>query len=173
MLLLNKNGQCKVTGNKSEIQKLQWHCSAVSGLAAQQLLSMLTLRQQVFIVEQQCLYADIDNLDAQAVHLLAMLPENGEVVACARLIAPGMAGVEPRIGRFVVAQHWRGKALGHALLQRALHWLDSHYPQQAIVISAQLYLEKFYQQAGFVSESAPYDEDGIAHIAMRRPAVKA
>lgn len=151
-----------------ETEKLEWHCHPMAELDAHKLWSMFHLRQQVFILEQQCLYPDIDELDTRCFHLLACQADSQRVIACARLIPPGCQGAEPRIGRFVVAQAYRGNGLGRALLQQALQWLDQHYAGQAIMISAQHHLAHFYQQAGFVVVSEPYDEDGILHIDMRR-----
>lgn len=135
-------------------------------LTTTQLYQVLHLRNEVFIVEQQCVYQDIDNLDLMGDnrHLLGL--QNNQLVAYARvLVSPSSLS----IGRVITAPNSRGQGLGNELLKQALivcetHW-DNHYP---IYLSAQAHLQKFYGSFGFIAEGDIYDEDGIPHIKMKK-----
>lgn len=156
-----------MVGSKSETEKYQWQVLALTQMRPIQVFQLFRLRQQVFILEQQCLYEDMDELDITAHHILAFAKEDG-IIACARLIGPSEMINVPRIGRFIVAPAYRGRGVACELLERCIKWLNQQYPGLPIDISAQAHLEKFYQSAGFITTSEPYDEDGILHITMRR-----
>jgi len=130
----------------------------------------LRLRQEVFVVEQHCPYADADGLDPAATHLFA---RDGEgVVACARLFAPGVRRAEAVIGRVVTAPSVRKAGVGRELMRRAIAALEERHGSVAIWLGAQKYLERFYGSFGFVRDGDDYDEDGIAHLPMRRAEAK-
>lgn len=136
-----------------------------------ELYQLLRLRQQIFVVEQNCPYLDADGLDGEAWHLLGSQyqgeKEQLELVACLRVIAPGKKFIGPTIGRLATASAFRGQGIGRELMQKALHHAITQFPcGHPITISAQLYLKKFYEQLGFVTVSEPYDEDAILHIDM-------
>jgi len=135
-------------------------------LTANQLFEIYNLRSEVFIVEQNCAYQDVDNTDKTSKHLLLMEAET--LAAYARIIPPGISYKEASIGRVVVKRTFRGKDLGKLLMQKCLHEMDILYPKQDIVISAQSYLLKFYTELGFAAEGKEYLEDGIPHTKMRR-----
>ena len=143
---------------------LKWQCQSFSELSAQKLYALMSLRQQVFVVEQACAYQDADNFDQEALHLFAT--DSDTLVAYCRLLAPGKKYTEPSIGRVCTAQSHRGLGMGRELMTRALQQMEFSYPGQAVRISAQLYLQEFYESLGFRTTSAPYDEDGILHIDM-------
>ncbi|MES3008257.1 MAG: GNAT family N-acetyltransferase [Pseudomonadota bacterium] len=145
---------------------IKWITREFAALSAEQLYQILQLRQQVFVVEQQCVYLDADGLDQEAVHVFATLEE--QVVACCRLLPPGLKYGEAAIGRVCNAQAQRGTGLGRELMRKALALCDERYPGQGVRISAQHHLQHFYSSVGFVAVSAPYDEDGIPHIEMLR-----
>ncbi len=145
---------------------IQWITREFAALSAEQLYQILQLRQQVFVVEQQCVYLDADGLDGEAVHVFATREE--QVIACCRLLPPGLKYGEATIGRVCTALAQRGTGLGRALMHTALALSDARYPGQGIRISAQLHLQHFYADFGFVAVSAPYEEDGIPHIEMLR-----
>ncbi len=130
------------------------------------LFSLLKLRSDVFVVEQQCVYPDIDYKDIhpQTLHLLAR--EGSEVIAYARVLAPGQSYQQASIGRVVVAANHRGKGLAEALMREACKLCQQHWPDAGVQIGAQVYLQGFYQQLNFVPVSDIYDEDGIDHIDM-------
>lgn len=144
---------------------INWKISRFATLSADELYDVLQLRSEVFVVEQNCVYQDIDGKDKKAVHLMGA---DDQLQVYARLFAPGDYFDEASIGRVVVRESARGRALGHELMRRAIDFLQSEYGG-AIVISAQQYLEAFYRQHGFVTLGEPYLEDGIPHIRMRRP----
>lgn len=143
-----------------------WQIRPFRQLSIDELYGLLQLRQDVFVVEQDCVYRDLDGLDARAWHLFC-INEQGQHLAGARCLPPGTAFAESSIGRVVTRQSARGKGLGRDLMQRALDFNRRQWPGQDIVIGAQAYLETFYASLGFVAEGEPYDEDGILHIHMR------
>ncbi len=150
---------------------VQWQWSAYEDLSRDDLYAILARRQEVFIIEQQCIYSDLDGIDPHAFHLLGWGEVDGrrELLAYLRCVHPGVKYAEVSLGRVLSANAARGTGIGRALLAEALRHTERAYPGQAIRISAQLYLEKFYAGFGFVSTSAPYDEDGIPHVEMLKP----
>ncbi len=130
-----------------------------------QLFEIYNLRSEVFIVEQNCAYQDVDATDKLSKHLLLM--EAQTLAAYARIIPPGVSYKEPSIGRVVVKKTFRGKDLGKILMKQCLKEMALLYPKQDIVISAQSYLLKFYTDLGFNAEGEEYLEDNIPHTKMR------
>lgn len=143
-----------------------WHCLPFDALNLHQLYALLRLRQEVFAVEQNSVYLDIDGRDPGALHLFAT--QGDDIAACCRILAPGVKYGEPSIGRVCTAAQHRGRGLGLALMHRAIACCDQHYPGQGIRLSAQLYLKAFYTGLGFAQTSEVYGEDGIPHIEMQR-----
>ncbi|MFP9097503.1 GNAT family N-acetyltransferase [Flavobacterium sp. RHBU_24] len=137
-----------------------------NALSTEELYQSLQLRANVFVVEQNCIYPDIDGKDGKALHLLGIF--NGEVVAYARLFAPGYYFDNASIGRVVVSADYRHRKWGHELMCAAIAGIQEHYGTDAITISAQEYLKKFYERHGFVQEGAGYLEDDIPHIRMHK-----
>ena len=127
---------------------------------------MLQLRSDIFVVEQNCVYLDLDGKDEDAYHLFATEGEN--VIACTRILAPGVAYDAPSIGRVAVASSHRKTGLGKLLMDKSIELTEELYPDQPIELGAQLYLKKFYNELGFEQISDMYLEDGIEHIKMRR-----
>ncbi len=142
-----------------------WSDLAADALTAGQLHDVLHLRSLVFVVEQECVYLDIDGLDLQPATRHVLATEGRAVVAVSRLL-PG-AGVV-RIGRVVVAPSHRGTGLGRDVMRHSLAACATHWPGQPVLIAAQAHLQQFYGEFGFEVVGAPYDEDGIAHVDMRR-----
>jgi ElaA protein len=128
-----------------------------------ELYSMLALRQEILVVEQQSPYADLDFADQTASHLLGKM--GTDLVAYARCNKPSGETAFASFGRVVVARQHRGKGLGNELVQRILARLGEESCD--IVIGAQLHLEKFYSHFGFVRDSEPYDDVGVPHLRMR------
>ena len=141
-----------------------WFTKHFKELSVQELWAILRLRQEVFMLEQECLYLDIDDIDQQAHHLAFW--HKGELQAYARLIEPGISYAQASIGRVVVAPSVRSSKLGRTLMQHAIQELETLHPQHAIKIGAQKYLENFYNSLGFSTISDSYIEDGIPHIHM-------
>jgi ElaA protein len=142
---------------------LEWRRWA--DLAAPLLYELLQFRQAIFVVEQASPYADLDGRDARAEHLL--LRRGASLIGCLRLIEP-----DPlvRIGRVAVAAPERGHGIARAMMEAALFRAGEVYPHRDVGLSAQAYLEPFYQSLGFVTVSAPYDDCGIPHVDMVGPA---
>lgn len=154
----------------SDTLTITWQCTHFADLTPFDLYALLGARQDVFMLEQQCLYPDIDGADCDAYHLLGWRTIDGQrtLAAYLRLLAPGVKYEEMSIGRVITPAATRGSGAGMALLAEGLRQAARLYPGQPIRIGAQLYLERFYQRFGFVTVSAPYDEDGIQHIEMLR-----
>ncbi|WP_035651328.1 GNAT family N-acetyltransferase [Flavobacterium sp. ASV13] len=131
-----------------------------------ELYQMLRLRSEVFVVEQNCPYLDLDNKDQQSFHLLYFV--NDELAGCTRLLPAGLSYDEIAIGRVVIAPRFRGLGLGTKIMEASIAGCQEKFGEGPIRISAQYHLSKFYQSVGFVEQGQPYDEDGIPHIEMLR-----
>jgi len=134
----------------------------------QQLYDLLKLRQDVFILEQESFYADIDGRDGDALHYLITDTETGALLGAIRLFVEAEENLA-RIGRVVIAPAARGTGLGRAMMQAGIDKARATVPGCRIHVSAQAYLEKFYGSLGFETVSDVYIEDGIPHIDMVRP----
>lgn len=145
---------------------LEWKIKRFEALSIKELYDLLQLRAEVFIVEQNCVYQDIDGKDEKALHLIG--EDNGQIVAYARLFKPQDYFEQASIGRVVVKETSRANKLGHILMREAIQVIKSHFDQRKITISAQLYLKKFYESHGFIQTSDMYLEDDIPHIEMRK-----
>ncbi len=135
-------------------------------LTVSELYAILKLRQEIFVVEQNCPYLDADGHDENAIHVLGT-DVNGILVAYIRIFAPGDYYDEAAIGRVVVSADFRGKQLGVKVMQYGIAHCKEHFPDSPIKIGAQLYLDKFYRSLGFVPISEIYLEDGIEHQYMK------
>ncbi len=138
----------------------------MEAFSAVELYALLKLRVDVFVVEQDCAYPELDGKDEKALHLRLLI--DGKTAAYARLYRPD--GEPPRIGRVIVAPDHRGKGLGEVLMREAIRACEAHFPGTPIALSAQSHLERFYRALGFSPTSEEYVEDGIPHIDMLRPA---
>lgn len=131
-----------------------------------ELYEMLRLRSEVFVVEQNCPYLDLDNKDQKSYHLLYYV--NNELAGCTRLLPAGLSYVEIAIGRVVIAPKSRGLGLGKKIMEASISGCQEKFGEGPIRISAQYHLSHFYQSVGFVEQGEVYDEDGIPHIEMLR-----
>lgn len=143
-----------------------WLIRSFDQLTHQQLYDYLALRSEVFIVEQNCPYQDLDGMDQRAHHLLGYV--DGKLASCARMFAPGDCYDEASIGRVITKPDFRGLKIGHELMKESIGFCEKQYNHPPIKISAQLYLQKFYEGHGFVRISDEYLEDNIPHIKMLR-----
>ena len=148
---------------------LNWHTKTFDTLSNAELYSMLRLRSEVFVFEQDCVYLDLDNYDQGAHHVIAANEEQ-EVVCCARILAPGVKYDGASIGRIVTSPSLRGSGQGKALVKFAINSCITLFPDREITISAQKHLDAFYSAFGFATTSSPYQEDGIPHVQMTRAA---
>ncbi|WP_129713924.1 GNAT family N-acetyltransferase [Pedobacter sp. SYP-B3415] len=133
-------------------------------LSTSELYQVLQLRNEVFIVEQNCPYPDLDNKDLQSYHLLYYA--DGQLAAYTRLLPAGLSYHEVSIGRVVTAPLYRAKGLGRRLMEASISACYEKFGRSPIRIGAQLYLLRFYRSLGFEEQGEPYDEDGIPHIEM-------
>ena len=145
---------------------IEWRYLAFDELSAAQLYAVLQLRSEVFVIEQACIFQDMDGADAQAMHLLGSL--QGSLVAYARCLEAGRKFAEASIGRVAIRAAVRGTGAGHALMSQAIACLLRAQGAQAIRIGAQAHLEAFYRHHGFQKAGPVYLEDGIAHVEMLR-----
>lgn len=153
---------------------IQACCKSFEELSVHELYDLLQLRSEVFVLEQQCLYQDMDGLDRECHHLLIYQNSGGEdsaLIAYARLIAAGKSFPECSIGRIVTRHHGMGH--GKLLMEEALQWMHKLFGPTDIRIGAQTYAIPFYEKFGFVAEGDTYDEDGIEHIEMLRRSIPA
>ena len=148
------------------MEKIDWSLKKFHELSPLELYEILKLRSQVFVVEQNCVFLDMDDRDQMAHHLQGRI--NGQLAAVVRILPPGLAYEEPSIGRVVSSPLFRRKGVGIELMKKAIEETISLYGQVAIKIGAQLYLKKFYESFGFVQCSETYLEDDIPHIKMIR-----
>lgn len=145
---------------------INWQWAPFAQLTATQLYGMLHLRQQVFVVEQRCIYPDADGLDPRCLHCWGSTLR-GDLAAYARVVPPGCGFDGPAIGRVLVAPVWRAAGLGGALMGKAIELARGQFPGEAVWISAQAHLQDFYARLGFTPTSEPYDDEGIPHLDMR------
>lgn len=146
--------------------QLQFKIKRFNELSTQELYKILQVRSEVFVVEQNCVYQDVDGKDQKAIHVLGYYQE--DLAAYCRLFTAGDYFDQASIGRVLVSPKHRDKKLGHELMQTAIKAVENEFGQTKITISAQLYLQKFYEGHGFVKTSETYLEDDIPHIEMKR-----
>nr|WP_299031795.1 GNAT family N-acetyltransferase [uncultured Tenacibaculum sp.] len=135
-------------------------------LTTSELYELLQLRSEVFVVEQDCVYQDIDGKDFKALHVLG--EKEGKIVGYTRLFNSGEYFDTPSIGRVVVKENERKYGYGHDLMKASIKAIVDNYNETTITISAQTYLQKFYESHGFKQVGEGYLEDGIPHIRMVR-----
>jgi len=145
-------------------ETFSWH--RFDALRAADLYALLKLRSEVFVVEQNCVFLDLDDHDQNALHLL-MRDASGELIGYTRLLPPGEKYIEPSIGRVVVSPSVRSTGAGRRLMAESVRGARHHYPDLPNLIWAQHHLERFYSSFGFVTETEPELEDGIPHVKMR------
>lgn len=135
-------------------------------LTKQELYDALQLRSEVFVVEQDCVYQDIDGKDQKSIHILGF--KNNKLIAYTRIFEPGDYFREASIGRVVVVKNERQFKYGYDIMEASILAIKKHYNQTLIKISAQCYLKQFYTNLGFKAIGEEYLEDDIPHIAMLR-----
>ena len=136
-----------------------------SELSTEEIYHILKLRSEVFVVEQNCVYQDIDEKDQKAIHIF--IEKNNEIIAYTRIFKKGDYYEEnPSIGRVVVSKKERGKNLGKEIMIESIEFIKKEMEGRKIELSAQKYLDKFYKELSFYSEGEDYLEDGIPHQRM-------
>jgi len=145
---------------------LIWLYKSFDELTTRELYAILHLRSEVFVVEQNCAYQDVDHKDLKSFHLMAF---DGDILAAySRILPPGVSFEEASIGRVITASSYRGKGIGVVLIEKSIVAAKTSFNAKQIKIGAQLYLKKFYENVGFAQTSDVYLEDGIEHIDMLR-----
>ena len=135
-----------------------------SALNLQELYALLRMRSEIFVVEQQCIYLDLDGKDTEALHVLGW--KGSELCGYCRVFRPGDYFKEASIGRVAVPAKFRGKGYGARLMEFTIQAIQKEMGDCPIAISAQAYLQRFYEALGFHPEGELYKEDGIPHIRM-------
>ena len=143
---------------------LQIKIKTFNVLTTQELYDLLQLRSEVFVVEQDCVYQDVDGKDQKALHVLGYKDE--KLIAYTRVFKPGLYFKEASIGRVVVVENERQFKYGYSIMEASIEAIKEHYNETTIKISAQTYLKKFYTNLGFSIVGEEYLEDDIPHIAM-------
>jgi ElaA protein len=144
--------------------QIQWLLKKFEELTPYQLYAILQLRNEVFVVEQNCVFQDADDKDQDSFHFMGFY--NNKLVAYTRLVPPGISYKQPSIGRVVTSPSVRRSGGGKELMQQSINAVYNLFGEQPIKIGAQLYLKKFYESFGFKQTGNVYDEDGIDHIYM-------
>ena len=145
---------------------IQFKIKPFHELSTDELYAMLQLRSEVFVVEQNCVYQDIDGKDQKAIHVLGY--SDDVLVACSRLFKPKDYFEHASIGRVIVKESYRDKKWGHELMRVSIDAIKTLFQETKITISAQLYLKKFYESHGFFVVGESYLEDDIPHIEMKK-----
>ncbi len=145
---------------------MTWKLKTFDSLTPYELYAILRLRTEVFVVEQTCVFQDMDNKDQHCYHLMGW--RDDLLIAYTRLVPPDIFYNEPSIGRVVTSPVARGNGIGKLLMKKSIEEVFHLYGKTPIKLGAQLYLKKFYESLGFIQTSGIYDEDGINHIEMMR-----
>lgn len=144
-----------------------WKIKKFEELSPHELYAILQLRNEVFVVEQNCVYQDADNKDPGCRHMMGW--EDDWLAAYTRILPPGPGSPIPSIGRVVVSPRIRKTGTGKLLMEKSIQAIENLFGKTPILIGAQLYLKDFYESIGFQQSSEVYTEDGIPHIEMIRP----
>jgi ElaA protein len=143
---------------------IEIHVKHFQELSTQELYDILQLRSEVFVVEQDCVYQDIDGKDQKALHVLGF--KDKKLIAYTRIFKPGDYFDYASIGRVVVAKNQRAFKYGYDIMKVSIDAIEKHFKEKKIKISAQVYLKSFYRNLGFKEIGEEYLEDNIPHIAM-------
>ena len=145
---------------------VNWTIKRFEELTLDELYNILQLRNEVFIVEQKCVYNDLDGKDRSAWHLMAT--DSDKLVAYTRILRPGVSYHDAAIGRVITSSLKRRSGLGKELMKRSIAACEKLFGKIAITLSAQVYLQNFYESFGFIVTGEEYLDDGIPHIVMSR-----
>jgi len=143
---------------------MEAHIKKFNDLSLEELYNILRLRNEVFVVEQNCVYQDADGKDDKAIHFF--FKKKNEIIAYVRIFKPGEYFDMSSVGRVVVHPKYRGQNLGKTIMEKAILYIVNELKENKIKISAQTYLKKFYNELGFIEKGEEYLEDGIPHIKM-------
>lgn len=144
---------------------MKWEIKNFKDLKLNEAYGVFALRIEVFVVEQDCPYQDLDGKDEGAIHVLGK-DDEGNVVATARILPPGLGYEEVAIGRVVTAKSIRPLKKGHELMEQCMNFIAKEYPTENVKLSAQSHLVNYYGRHGFIETGKHYLEDGIPHSEM-------
>jgi ElaA protein len=153
-----------VKGKVTDAAGLQWCWYALEQMEPLLLYDLMAFREAIFVVEQSCIYQELDGLDKIALHLLAL--QDQSVVACLRVLPPYGQETRVRIGRVAVSAEWRKRGLAGLMMRRSIVKAKSEYASSGIFLNAQSYLKAFYESQGFQVCGNEFLEDGIPHLPM-------
>ena len=146
---------------------INWEVTAFKSLKVEKLYDIISLRQEIFIVEQDCPYIDADGIDTKCIHISGYHKKN--LIAYSRIMPKGINYKEASIGRIITKKEYRGFGIGNKLVSISIDEIYKNYGNQPIRLSGQIYARDFYEKLGFVGEGKEYLEDGIPHISMFKP----
>lgn len=144
---------------------INWHCNKFEELTLNEFHDIIAERIEVFVIEQECPYQELDGKDKKALHLYATNEKN-DILAYARILPQGVSYKEVAIGRVITTQKGRGKGLGHELMKKAMEIIENTFGKVSVRLSAQEHLQQYYGAHGFVKVSEMYLEDNIPHVEM-------
>tara|TARA_B110000503_G_scaffold119035_1_gene180493 strand:+ start:1972 stop:2424 length:453 start_codon:yes stop_codon:yes gene_type:complete len=144
---------------------LEWQIKPYQDLSINEFHDIIALRIDVFVVEQNCPYSELDGKDKKAYHVLCRSGK-GKIVATARILPPGVSYPSVSIGRVVTDQSVRGTGIGHELMRKCMEYCKIEFGDDNVTVSAQKHLENYYKNHGFISTGKEYLEDGIPHVEM-------
>lgn len=142
-----------------------WETYQFNDLSVGKLYEILKLRVNVFVVEQECPYPELDDMDQESIHI--EYAEDGKTLAYARLVPAGIKYAIPSIGRVIVHPDARGRGLARQLMAHCMDYILQEWQAEEIQLQGQVYLQEFYESLGFQAISEAYDEDGIPHVDMK------
>ena len=145
---------------------MEWFVKTFDEFTPRELYELLELRSEIFIVEQNVAYQDLDRKDFDAIHIFAK--DQGEIVAAIRILKPGVSYKEASFGRVVVKKNYRGDKLSSYMIRKGLQLMEEKWHTKEARISAQAYLQKYYATFGFEVQSEIYIEDQLPHIEMAK-----
>lgn len=143
---------------------MEWKIKKYEDLTVDELYNILKIRNEIFVVEQNCPYQDCDGKDKQAYHLF--LVNDNDIIAYTRILKKGVSYEEVSIGRFLVAEKYRGKGIAKEMLSKSIDFIEEVLGEKEIRISAQVYIMNLYLKYGFKKVTDTYLEDGIPHVEM-------
>lgn len=150
------------------MEKINWITKHYNELTVDEFFDILYLRTEVFVVEQDCPYQEVDNKDKESFHLFGISKDN-KVIAVSRILPQGLSYDEISVGRVAVKKDYRGKGIADEMMLKTLSFINKEFGQQPIRISAQEYLLSFYNRHGFSQVGNGYLEDNIPHVEMLKP----
>ncbi len=154
-------------------KNMEWELKRFKQLDVDELYELLKLRVDVFVVEQNCPYSELDEKDRHpdTLHLSGRNKDDGKLTAYLRILPPGLSFMEASFGRVVVAKKIRRQGISNIMVKKNLEITEHKWPKENIKIGAQVYLKQFYESQGFKPVSKEYLEDGIVHIDMLRKSI--